>query len=153
MDFRSEFKITPIEEFRRVSKENEYFFWHFIAPNHNDLPYSVQALSTNRFNHKMIGDVLVEILDTFDIKIFESEMSTAFDFLIDNGIKSPSIYRKGFIPQFYGFHKGKLVAGTNLTSKCYCTEGITEVILQTYPPDKVPFREILEFGIKKEDLE
>lgn len=141
MDFRAEFKITPIEEFYKVSKENEFFFWHLIAPNHNDYAYSVQALSTNRFNHKFVGDVLVEILETFDIKIYESEMSTAVDFLIDRGIKSTSIYRKGFIPQFYGFHKGKLVAGTNWTSPCYCTEGITEVILQTYPPEKIPLRE------------
>jgi hypothetical protein len=140
MDFRAEFKITPIEEFNKVSKENEFFFWHFIAPNHNDSPYTVQALSTPRFNHKIVGDVLIEILNTFDIKIFESEMSKAPDFLIDRGIKSKSIYRRGFIPQFYGFHNGKLVAGTNWTSKCYCTEGVTEVILQTYPPDKIPFR-------------
>lgn len=151
MDFRSEFKITPISDFRKVSLENEIFFWHFIDDLHNDFNYTIQALSQPKFSNPIIPDVLPEIIETFGIKIFESKMSESFDFLISQGVQSSGIYNKrGFRPNFYGFRNGVLVAGTNHTHKCYCTEGVVEVILQTFPE---VLSEDLKLRIEKEDLE
>ena len=134
MDIRSEFKITPISDFRKVSSENEVFFWHFIDDKHNDINYAIQALSQPKFADPRIADALVEILNTFPIKIFESKMSESIDFLISNGVKSSGLYNfSGFRPNFFGFRNGILVAGTNHTHKCYCIEGVVDVILTTRP--------------------
>lgn len=150
MDFRTELALTPIQSFNKFSLEDEYIYWNFIADNHNSHPYSVQAMSEPLFDSPIIKDVLNGVKKVFGIKIYESKTSESVDFLINLGFKSSQIYSRGFLPQFVGFKKGSLVAGTLLNTKCYCEDGIVETIFLTQPE---LFEDLSKLGIEEKNLE
>lgn len=150
MDFRTELALTPIQSFNKFSVQDEYIYWNFIADNHNTHPYEVQALSEPLYQHKITKDILNEVKRLFGIKIYESKTSESVDFLLNLGFKSSQIYSRGFLPQFIGFKKGSLVAGTLLNTKCYCENGIIETIYLTQPE---LFNNLSELGIEEKDLE
>jgi hypothetical protein len=107
-------------------------------------------MSEPLFESPIIKDVLNEVKNIFGVKIYESKTSESVDFLINLGFKSPQIYSRGFLPQFVGFKKGSLVAGTLLNTKCYCEDGIVETIFLTQPE---LFEDLSKLGIKEKNLE
>lgn len=148
MDIRSEFTITPISDFRKVSLENEVFFWHFIVDDQNKYRYHIQSLSQPIVLYRQ-EDPLSYLLETFNIKIFESYTKDSIEFLLEHGYPSLKIYDHAFLPNFIGFRNGKFMYGTNNNVSCFCRDGVLDVVFQTYP-------ELLEkaskLSIEKEDL-
>lgn len=143
----SELQITPISEFNEIAKRDEYFFWHFIPEEKHYAPTRIQAM----FGAKDPDtNILIQYRDLFGIKIYESYTKDSYDFLINLGYSSKHLFstKNHWLPEFVGFKKGLLIDATHLKRKCYCPEGILEVIRNTNPNT---FESVL--GVEKEDLE
>ena len=127
-------EIVTIQDYRRLCQENEYFFWHFVVKN-PDAALAIKPV-TNILNGRVFESPLNEIQKALNITIYESFVEDSIDFLLNLGYKSEQIYQPKcscFGPKFIGFKNGLKVAGTASEVKCYCTEGITEVIYLTNP--------------------
>lgn len=143
----SELQITPISEFYEIAKRDEYFFWHFIPEEIHYSPTRIQPM----FGAKDPDtNILIQYRDLFGIKIYESYTKDSYDFLINLGYNSKHLFSKKnfWLQEFVGFKKGLLIDATHLKRKCYCPEGILEVIRNTDPNT---FESVL--GVEKEDLE
>lgn len=124
MDKWTEFEITPISEFERIARENEYFFWHFVSKD--NLGVSIIPLGADYGN----GNSLELIREMLGVTIFQSFTEDSIDFLINLGLPSKKIKQdKFFVPSFFGFKRRRMVDST--IRRCYCREGITEVIYNT----------------------
>lgn len=126
-------EIVTIKDYHRLCQENEVFFWHFVVNN----PDMITVLKpvTNILG-QTFESPLNEIQEMFNIKIYESFIEDSVDFLLDLGYKSDQIFQKGcncFGNKFIGFRKGVKMAGTAAEVKCYCTEGVVEIIYLTNP--------------------
>ena len=143
----SELQITPISEFYEIAKRDEYFFWHFIPEEIHYSPTRIQPM----FGAKDPDtNILIQYRDLFDIKIYESYTKDSYDFLVNLGYTSKFLFstKNTWLPEFVGFKKGLMIDSTHLKRKCYCPEGILEVIRNT---DPITFESVL--GVEKEDLE
>ncbi len=148
MDVRSEFKITSITDFRKISLENDIFFWNFIVDDQNNYRFHIQALSEPITLIRQ-EDPLGYLIETFGIKIFESYTKDSIEFLLELGYPSLKIYDRAFLPNFVGFRNGKFMYGTNNNVSCFCRDGVLDVVFQTYPE---LLERVSELGVKKEDL-
>lgn len=92
---------------------------------------------------------LMQYQKMFGIKIYESYTQDSYDFLLNLGYKSRNVYSRNgiWLPEFLGFKKGLLIDATHLMKKCYCPEGVLEIIRNTDPKT---FESVL--GIEKENL-
>lgn len=141
MDKRTEFQITPISEFKKIAKENEFFFWHFIPKNHSK-SLSIQPITVEYQE----GNSLDEFKKLLGIKLFQSYTEESVDFLLDMGFPEKRIWDKGnHNPLFLGFNKMRLVESTKF--HCYCREGIAKIIFKTNPNFFESF-----LSVEKEDL-
>lgn len=143
----SELQITPISEFYKIAKRDEYFFWHFIPEEIHYSPTRIQPM----FGAKDPDtNILIQYRDLFGIKIYESYTKDSYDFLVNLGYTSKFLFstKNTWLPEFVGFKKGLMIDSTHLKRKCYCPEGILEVIRNT---DPITFESVL--GVEKEDLE
>jgi hypothetical protein len=142
----SEFKITSISEFNEIAKREEIFFWHFIAEEHQQMTTTIKPMF---YEKNPDENFLIEYQKIFNIKIYESFTKDSYDFLINQGYKSKNLFSRTntWLPEFLGFKKGLLIDATHLFGKCYCTNGILEVIRNTDPKT---FESVL--GIEKENL-
>lgn len=143
----SELQITPISEFYEIAKRDEYFFWHFIPEEIHYSPTRIQPM----FGAKDPDtNILIQYRDLFGIKIYESYTKDSYDFLVNLGYTSKFLFstKNTWLPEFVGFKKGLMIDSTHLKRKCYCPEGILEVIRNT---DPITFESVL--GVEKEDLE
>jgi|688.fasta_scaffold42739_6 hypothetical protein len=125
-------EIVTTKDYFKICQENEYFFWHFISNNNSHRSTVIKPVTniTGEYFHSPLN----EIQNQLGIKIYESFTEDSVDFLINLGYKSNNI----FLPKcgcfgslFIGFKHGVKVAGTAAEVKCYCTEGVTEVIYLT----------------------
>ena len=122
---RQEIKV---EDFKRISKENEYFLWNFVNYE-NDGQITIRPIFRND-TFKNPND-LKSILENIDIPYFESDIKESVDFLInlDNQFID-SVYHshnKQWLPVLLGFNRSRLV-NTTFKPKCYCSSGIIEII-------------------------
>lgn len=125
------YKITS-KDFRKLASENEYFFWHFTVDKKPWLelqPYEVVM------NGEIIPNPLREIIDTFGVPYFESEISNEVNFIIQlkNGLSKRVWQPKiGFSPVILAFKRYKLLYNT-WDDFCYCSEGFIDMIYNTNP--------------------
>jgi hypothetical protein len=129
----SQSEIVTVKDYQRLCQENEYFFWHFVA-NNPDMITTIKPVTD--IVGKTFESPLNEIQESLNVKIYESLVEDSVDFLMNLGYKSDQIFQKAcncFAPKFIGFRKGAKVAGTASEVKCYCTEGVVEVIYLTNP--------------------
>tara|TARA_R110000868_G_scaffold246705_1_gene503274 strand:- start:1230 stop:1628 length:399 start_codon:yes stop_codon:yes gene_type:complete len=121
-------RIT-VNDFERISKDNEYFIWHFVNPN------SVTAVKSifqteNPFN----PNPLISILKLIPIPYFESDSQDSYDFLIN--LSEPfmvNAYRNNtYNPVMISFNRKRMVNHT-FGPHCYCPEGIIELIGELNP--------------------
>jgi hypothetical protein len=78
-------------------------------------------------------DILVEELG---IKVYESIIEDSLPFLYRFRYAGTQLYNPTcgcYGPKFIGFRNGQKIAGTSQEVKCYCLEGLTEVIYLTDP--------------------
>ena len=141
MDKWAKFEITPISEFEKVARENEYFFWHFVSKD--VLGLSIIPLGADYGN----GNSLELIRESLGVKIYQSFTEDSIDFLINLGLPSKKIKDGAFyVPSFFGFHRRRMVEST--IDHCYCREGITEIIFKTNPSFFESFLSIEEEDLK-----
>jgi hypothetical protein len=120
---------VTVEDFNRISQENEYYLWHFVkkvyTPALEIQPY---------FNDKTEKYKLKTILDMVDIPFFESYTEDSVDFLINLGFSAKKFWSGGkeFSPIMIGFNKNRKVTSTQ-DGICYCTEGIIDIVYQLNP--------------------
>ena len=120
---------VTVEDFNRISQENEYYLWHFVkkvyTPALEIQPY---------FDDKTEKYKLKTILDMVDIPFFESYTEDSVDFLINLGFSAKKFWSGGkeFSPIMIGFNKNRKVTSTK-DGICYCTEGIIDIVYQLNP--------------------
>ena len=124
-------EIVTVNDFDRISKENEYFFWHFVTPQNKNLTFQPYHSDTKHLPHP-----LKTIVDWLDIPYFESEIIDSIEFVsnLKNGY-SKYIYgpNKGvYNPVLLGFKRKNLLHGT-WDGFCYCEEGFINLIFATNP--------------------
>jgi hypothetical protein len=150
MDIRTQPQIIPIERFKKIAEENEVFFWHFILKDHNQST----DIAIKSLYEPYDGDHILSVLvDTLNLTVFESYCVDSVDFLISLNIPWDKIFNERtqkFHPLFLGFKKNTVVAGSNITTKCHCLDGISDVVYQTDPSI---FEKVSILGIEKENLE
>lgn len=122
-------KIT-VKDYERISKENEYYLWHFVRKNDTGISviYSIFEVE-DKPNH------LTPLLEVFDIPYFESYIEDSLDFLDMLGVPLNSLYLREyrkFNTFILAFNKKSLQLAT-YKGYCMCTEGITKLIYNLNP--------------------
>ena len=125
-------KIT-INDYERISRENEYYIWHFVRKTNmgNRAVYSI-------FDEPEFGPDMPHELRTFleicNIPYFESYVEDSVDFL-DNLISLSRLWNKSdhqFNTCVLGFNKRRMVTST-MHGHCLCVGGISEIIYELNP--------------------
>jgi hypothetical protein len=119
-----------VKDYERISKENEYYLWHFVRKNDTG-PILIHSIFENgiKENH------LKPLLEIFNIPYFESYIEDSLDFLDMLGIPLNLLYLKeikNFNTFILAFKKKRLVTST-LDGYCMCTEGLTDLIFNLNP--------------------
>lgn len=138
MAIGTEFQIIDISEFNKIAKEEEVFFWHFVNRNVNDggCTKSLVIKPLSPINGEKCTSPLDILVEELGIKVYESIIEDSLPFLyrfryVGTQLFNPTCGCYG--PKFIGFKNGQKIAGTSQEVKCYCLEGITEVIYLTDP--------------------
>lgn len=123
-------EYIKVEDFRRVGQSNEYWFWHFTNSKRNPL-LAIQPLMG------VPGEVgfhpFKKLIEQVKIPVFETKTEDAFDFLIslDPNITARNIFHENnFATIILGFNYMRLVSSTQHPGKCYCSEGIIEIVAE-----------------------
>ena len=125
-------KIT-INDYERISRENEYYIWHFVRKTNmgNRAVYSI--FDKPDFNPDY-PHALREFLEICDIPYFESYVEDSVD-LLDNLIQLSRLLSKNdnkLNTCVLGFNKRRMVTST-MDGHCLCVEGISEIIYELNP--------------------
>ena len=121
-------KIT-VSDFDRITKENEFFIWHFVNPN------SVTHLkSIFEPDNPFYPNPLISILKSISVPYFESDSQESYDFLINLGTPFIVNARKNnhYNPVVVSFNRNRMVNHT-FGPYCYCIEGVIELIGELNP--------------------
>lgn len=123
-------KITT-KDYERISKENEYYIWHFTMTDELNRTVTKSIFSENNDSNNIIP----ELLDIYDIPYYESEIKNSLDFLDMIGIPIQQLWIREyneFKHFILAFKRKRLIAST-LDGYCMCPEGITELLLKLNP--------------------
>lgn len=123
-------EIVRVEDYQKIAKKNEYFFWHFT---NTKLKRLVLQPYFDKFENRK--HELKELVDLTNIPYFESNVEDSFDFILKleprfhKAIYGPN---KGvYNPVILSFKRKRLLYNT--WDICYCPEGFIELILKTNP--------------------
>ena len=126
-------KVT-VQDFERISRENEYFIWHFLMSHDYSQPtmrsifdeYEANNYSPNR---------MVQFLEIFDVPYFESYANESIDFL-DKMAAPLEKLRIQSEPDLKScvltFNHRRLVNAT-YNGFCLCPEGLTDLLYDLNP--------------------
>ena len=120
---------TTVNDFKRISKENEYFIWHFVSPLS-----STQLKSIFQPDHPFNPNPFIPILKSISVPYFESDSQESYDFLINLGTPFIVNARKNnhYHPVVVSFNRNRMVNHT-FGPYCYCLEGVIELIGELNP--------------------
>jgi hypothetical protein len=125
-------KVT-VKDYERISRENEYYIWHFVRKTNmgNRVIYSIfdEPEFSPDFPHE-----LRTFLEICDIPYFESYVEDSVDFL-DNLIQLKRLLSKNdnkLNTCVLGFNKRRMVTST-MDGHCLCVGGISEIIYELNP--------------------
>jgi hypothetical protein len=131
-------KIT-YKEFHKIAKEHEHFLWHFVQKEQHKNNITVSSI----LDEGKEKNPLEYILKDLDIPYYESYTEDSMDFLMGLGYSHKNLYYPRrrvdenlspnfrFGPVLIGFKKFTNVLSTK--DRCYCLEGIIEVIQELNP--------------------
>jgi hypothetical protein len=128
-------KHITVEDFRKVGLYNEYWLWYFtpsqIFPSHVIQPIEGPSddLGVHAFKY---------LIEQLQIPVFESKTQESMDFLIslDPNLVSKNLYypeSQTYVPIILGFNYMRLVSSTHHPKKCFCFEGIIEIVGEMNP--------------------
>lgn len=132
-------KVT-VKDFYQISKQNEFFVWHFLRENQ----CSERLELCSYFEEKKDASHTTKfLLDRIPVPYFESYTEESIDFLLDMGVPERFFRRKieehefngnklsRFSPLFFTFNFRKMV-GCSMYG-CYCSEYLLEQIMNLNP--------------------
>jgi hypothetical protein len=125
-------KIT-INDYERISRENEYYIWHFVRKTNMGNRAIFSIFDEPEFGPDMPHE-LRAFLEICDIPYFESYVEDSVDFL-DNLIQLSRLLNKNdnkLNTCVLGFNKRRMVTST-MDGHCLCVEGISEIIYKLNP--------------------
>jgi hypothetical protein len=121
-------RIT-VNDFERITKENEYFIWHFVNPNS-----ATQLKSIFQPDNPFNPNPFIPILKSISVPYFESDSQESYDFLIN--LDTPFIVNahknNTYNPVVISFNRKRMVNHT-FGPYCYCIEGAIELIGELNP--------------------
>jgi hypothetical protein len=125
---------VTVQDFERISQENEYFIWHFLMSNQYTQPTIRSIFDENEIYYHS-PNRMVQFLEVFDVPYFESYADESIDFLDKLGVpldklRVPS--RPELMPLVLSFNHRRLVNAT-YNGFCLCTEGLTDLLYDLNP--------------------
>ena len=127
-------KIT-VEDFDRISKENEYYIWNFVSKNQEVNWPTIRPIFDFNEEKYFNPNKLIVLLEIFDIPCFETYIEDSLEFLDKLGAPLEKLSQrriKFFNPFLLSFNRRRLVNST-YNGFCYCPEGITDLIYDLNP--------------------
>jgi hypothetical protein len=124
-----------VEDFDRISLENDYYLWHFVLRDVSCKP-SMHSIFDNLDDEMRNPNSMVEFLNTFNVPYFESYVEESVDFLDKLGVPLERLRQKGELktikPFMLTFNRRRLVNAT-YNGYCFCPEGITDLLYNLNP--------------------
>jgi hypothetical protein len=126
------------KDFIKITKEHDYFLWHFLQKNQNETGLSLRSTYGENNDTNELNILLKEI----EIPYFESYTEDSIDFLHELGIPYNKLWDPNFDfmlktintqyhPLVIGFKKFEKILTTLDT--CYCTDGVLKIIKELNP--------------------
>lgn len=139
MSLREKIKFS---DYRKISKENEYYIWHFLQKDQVETTLGLFSYFDNPEDQTKFHPMKY-FLDNVDIPYFESYTEESLDFLLNFGLNPQLLYvankpnrkpqerKRKFSPVLLVFNKYKLM-GSSL-DKCYCMDYLIEMVYNSNP--------------------
>lgn len=127
-------ELVRVQDFERISRENEYFIWHFLMNDDYSQPAMRSIFSENE-KHYRLPNRMIEFLEIFDVPYFESYANESIDFLDKLGVPLEKLRIKtkpDLNPLVLSFNHKRLVNAT-YNGFCLCPEGLTKLLHDLNP--------------------
>ena len=129
-------EMVTVQDFDRISRENEYFIWHFLMNDDFSQPTMRSIFSENE-KHYRSPNKMIQFLEIFDVPYFESYIDDSMDFLDTLGVplqflKSGEGENRLINPFMLTFNRRRLVNAT-YNGFCVCASGITKLLYDLNP--------------------
>jgi len=126
-------KVT-VQDFEKISRENEYFIWHFLMSYDYSQP-TMRSIFDEYEGNDYSPNRMVQFLEIFDVPYFESYANESIDFLDKLGaplekLRIPS--EPDLKPCVLTFNHRRLVNAT-YNGFCLCPEGLTKLLHDLNP--------------------
>ena len=127
-------EMVTVQDFDRISRENEYFIWHFLMNDDFSQPTMRSIFSENeKYYHS--PNKMIQFLEIFDVPYFESYANESIDFLDKLGVPLEKLRIKtktDLNPLIISFNHRRLVNAT-YNGFCLCPEGLTDLLYNLNP--------------------
>jgi hypothetical protein len=127
-------ELVSVQDFERISQENEYFIWHFLMNDEFSQP-SMRSIFSENEKHYHSPNLMIQFLEIFDIPYFESYANESIDFLDKLGAPLEKLRIKtkpDLNPLVLSFNHRRLVNAT-YNGFCLCPEGLTDLLYNLNP--------------------
>ena len=127
-------EMVTVQDFDRISRENEYFIWHFLMNDDFSQPTMRSIFSENE-KHYHSPNKMIQFLEIFDVPYFESYANESIDFLDKLGVPLEKLRIKtktDLNPLILSFNHRRLVNAT-YNGFCLCPEGLTDLLYNLNP--------------------
>jgi hypothetical protein len=127
-------EMVTVQDFDRISRENEYFIWHFLMNDDFSQPTMRSIFSENE-KHYRSPNKMIQFLEIFDVPYFESYANESIDFLDKLGVPLEKLRIKtktDLNPLIISFNHRRLVNAT-YNGFCLCPEGLTDLLYNLNP--------------------
>ena len=127
-------ELITVQDFDRISQENEYFIWHFLMSYDYSQP-TMRSIFDEYEGNDYSPNRMVQFLEIFDVPYFESYANESIDFLDKLGaplekLRIPS--EPDLKPCVLTFNHRRLVNAT-YNGFCLCPEGLTDLLYDLHP--------------------
>jgi hypothetical protein len=126
-------KVT-VQDFEKISQENEFFIWHFLMSYDYSQP-TLRSIFDEYEGNNYAPNRMVQFLEIFNVPYFESYANESIDFLDRLGaplekLRIPS--EPDLKPCVLTFNHRRLVNAT-YNGYCLCPEGLTDLLYDLNP--------------------
>jgi hypothetical protein len=127
-------ELVRVQDFERISQENEYFIWHFLMNDEFSQPTMRSIFSENE-KYYVSPNKMIQFLEIFDVPYFESYANESIDFLDKLGAPLEKLripFKPDLKPLVLSFNHRRLVNAT-YNGFCLCPEGLTDLLYNLNP--------------------
>jgi hypothetical protein len=127
-------ELITVQDFDRISRENEYFIWHFLM-SYDYVQPTMRSIFDEYEEHYRSPNRMIQFLEIFDVPYFESYANESIDFLDKLGApldKLRVLSKADLKPCVLTFNHRRLVNAT-YNGYCLCPEGLTDLLYDLNP--------------------